>query len=213
MFDSAVVTAAAKTVLDRRLDGGDADDARRRADCAHPYHRPGDRPRRGARRERAELPAGGATAHYFRGDKSWQTLNATSVGLSNVHERGAAAQRCHPDRTRGAQHTAGLVEQTETDAFAKRALGIGATTSVPTRADADARYAALAHTHAQANVTNLATDLLLKAPLVRRPLRAIPRHRTPATADSDTSIATTALLKRRAMPRARTHMRRVMSRT
>lgn len=36
--------------------------------------------------------------------------------------------------------TTGLVEQTATDTFAKRALGVGAATSVPTRADADGRY-------------------------------------------------------------------------
>jgi hypothetical protein len=36
--------------------------------------------------------------------------------------------------------TAGLVEQTGADAFTKRALGVGAATSVPTLADADARY-------------------------------------------------------------------------
>lgn len=34
----------------------------------------------------------------------------------------------------------GLVEQTGADTFTKRALGVGAATSVPTRADADARY-------------------------------------------------------------------------
>jgi hypothetical protein len=42
--------------------------------------------------------------------------------------------------------TAGLVEQTGADAFTKRALGVGATTSIPTRADADTRYAAKAST-------------------------------------------------------------------
>ena len=36
--------------------------------------------------------------------------------------------------------TTGLVEQTGTDTFAKRALGVGAGTSIPTRADADSRY-------------------------------------------------------------------------
>ncbi|WP_332823126.1 hypothetical protein, partial [Stutzerimonas kunmingensis] len=39
--------------------------------------------------------------------------------------------------------TAGLVEQTGADAFTKRALGVAAGTSVPTRADADARYQGL----------------------------------------------------------------------
>ena len=36
--------------------------------------------------------------------------------------------------------TAGLVEQTGADAFTKRALGVAAGTSVPTRSDADGRY-------------------------------------------------------------------------
>ncbi len=37
--------------------------------------------------------------------------------------------------------TAGLVEQTGADTFTKRAIGVGASTSIPTRAHADARYA------------------------------------------------------------------------
>lgn len=39
--------------------------------------------------------------------------------------------------------TAGLLEQTGADTFARRALGVAAGTSVPTRADADARYDAI----------------------------------------------------------------------
>ena len=38
--------------------------------------------------------------------------------------------------------TAGLLEQTGADTFTKRAIGVAASTSVPTRADADARYIA-----------------------------------------------------------------------
>lgn len=56
-------------------------------------------------------------------------------------------------------NTAGLLEQTGAATFVRRLLGVGASTSVPTRADADARYAALAHVHAEADVTNLVTDL------------------------------------------------------
>lgn len=44
--------------------------------------------------------------------------------------------------------TAGLVEQTGADTFTKRAIGVGTAASIPTRADADTRYAAAAHTHA-----------------------------------------------------------------
>lgn len=59
----------------------------------------------------------------------------------------------------GLDATAGLVEETGADTFTKRALGVAAGTSVPTRADADARYAALAHTHPESDVTNLVADL------------------------------------------------------
>src|SRR5574341_670965 len=43
----------------------------------------------------------------------------------------------------GLNSTAGLVEQTGADAFTKRAIGVAAATDIPTRADADTRYAQL----------------------------------------------------------------------
>jgi hypothetical protein len=52
--------------------------------------------------------------------------------------------------------TAGLVEQTGADAFAKRAIGVAASTSIPTRADADTRYAAASHVHRDEVRTTLA---------------------------------------------------------
>jgi hypothetical protein len=46
----------------------------------------------------------------------------------------------------GLSSSAGLVEQTGPDAFTKRAIGVAASTSIPTRADADGRYVAGAGT-------------------------------------------------------------------
>ena len=61
--------------------------------------------------------------------------------------------------------TAGLLEVTGVATFARRALGVGASTSVPTRGDADARYAASSHTHAQGDVTGLVAELAKSAGL------------------------------------------------
>lgn len=58
--------------------------------------------------------------------------------------------------------TAGLVEKTATDTYTERLIGVGAGSSIPTRADADTRYSAAAHGHAQADVTNLVSDLAAK---------------------------------------------------
>ena len=68
-------------------------------------------------------------------------------------------------------------------------------TSIATTAHVQANMALKAnvtHTHAQSDVTNLTADLALKAPLAAPVFTGDARAVTPATADNDTSIATTA---------------------
>jgi hypothetical protein len=73
--------------------------------------------------------------------------------------------------------TAGLLEQTGQDVFVKRTIGVGAATSIPTRADADARYATI------------------NSPVFTGDARCV----TPAAGDNDTSIATTAFVRNAAV--------------
>lgn len=53
-------------------------------------------------------------------------------------------------------------------------------------------FAPSAHNHPQSDVTNLTTDLAAKAPLASPTFTGDPKAPTPAAADNDTSIATTA---------------------
>ena len=69
------------------------------------------------------------------------------------------------------------------------------TTSWTGITDKPATFPPSAHNHPQSEVTNLVSDLALKAALASPVFTGDPKAPTPATADDDTSIATTAYVK------------------
>lgn len=54
----------------------------------------------------------------------------------------------------GLNTVVGLVEQTGTDTFTKRAIGVASASDIPTRADADTRYSLAGHTHTSSAITD-----------------------------------------------------------
>ena len=78
---------------------------------------------------------------------AWTALQAaipttTREALDNVVEK-IQAYNDNLDGLSELDETAGLVEQTAEATFTKRAIGVAASTSIPTRADADDRYDAI----------------------------------------------------------------------
>ena len=81
---------------------------------------------------------------------------------------------------------------TTTQATADSSINIATTAHVQANM---ALKANATHSHAQADVTNLVTDLGLKSPLASPTFTGDPKSVTPATANSSTSIATTAFVQ------------------
>jgi hypothetical protein len=105
----------------------------------------------------------------------------TAVGTATITLAGLGGQPLDATLTALAalNATAGLLEQTGTDTFTKRAIGVAASTSIPTRGDADTRYQA-AGTY---------------APLASPAFTGTPTAPTAAAATNTTQIATTAFVK------------------
>jgi hypothetical protein len=183
----------------------------------------------------------GTTAQYWRGDKSWQTLDKTAVGLANVDNTADTAKPVStaqqtalnlkanlagptftgvpaaPTATAGDNTTqlattafvttadnlkANLASPTFTGVpAAPTAAALTSTTQLATTAFVTAADTALgalkanvSHTHAQADVTNLTTDLGLKAPLASPTFTGVPAAPTAAALTSTTQLATTAFV-------------------
>lgn len=98
--------------------------------------------------------AGGTTSQYLRGDKTFVSIDKTTVGLSNVDNTSDATKFTSPALTgtpTAPTATAGTnTTQIASTAFVTAGLAGKANTS---------------HTHAQSDITNLTTDLAAKAPL------------------------------------------------
>jgi hypothetical protein len=118
--------------------------------------------------------AAGTTSQYWRGDKSWQTLDKTAVGLANVDNTADASKPISGPTQAALNLKAPLASPTFTG-----------TVIAPTQATGTS------------NTTVATTEFVARdfAPIMSPQFGGDARAVTPATADNDTSIATTAYVK------------------
>jgi hypothetical protein len=148
--------------------------------------------------------AAGSTAQYWRGDKSWQTLDKSAVGLANVDNTSDANK---PVSTAGAAADNARVLKAGDTMSGHLVLptGPGSTNAVrkdyvdaaiPTWSSLTGKPATFPPTLpiAESDVTNLVTDLAAKAPLASPTFTGDPKAPTPTAGDNDTSVATTAFV-------------------
>lgn len=112
------------------------------------------------------VPAGAFTdTHIAAANKDGATGTPSMRTLGTGAQQAAAGDHAHAgvyqpvdaDLTAVAGLSSnGLVERTGAGTAAIRALGVAASTDVPTRADADTRYAAASHAHTAGDVSGLA---------------------------------------------------------
>lgn len=158
----------------------------------------------------AKLVDGAVTAAKVAADVATQAeLNAEAAAreaadaalAASVGSGDAVDIDFTPAGTIAATNVQAAVEEVATDAASALSTGLASKQDAATAAtDAEltaglATKANASHTHAQADVTDLSSDLALKAPLASPALTGNPTAPTATVGDDDTSIATTAFVQ------------------